>query len=110
MLMNVRFEAFRSVIIKSTILWDLMPYILVAVLHRFGGSCPLQLQNQRVSQARRVKFGNDLSSGLLGLLFAHEDGSSTFLRNVCKLHQTTRCHISEHNALRARECLVKLMV
>jgi hypothetical protein len=66
----IRFEVRTALIMKSSIFWDVTPCSLVVIYLSFGEMC------------------------LLGLLFNHEKGGSTFLRNVGKLvHYITPSHI-----------------
>jgi hypothetical protein len=47
----VRFEVLATVIMKSSVFWDIMPCTLLKVNWHFGGTCCLHLQGQRISQA-----------------------------------------------------------
>jgi hypothetical protein len=69
-------------IIKSTIFYDVMPYILVKVYRPIGRKVLFFLQFGRVSQLA--------AWFLLGLLFYPEDEGSMIFRNVDKEKQKGR--------------------
>jgi hypothetical protein len=83
---------------KSTVLWDDIPYSLVVVYQNFGGMYCLHLQGQRVSQTSNQQEG----SRKLGSLFDPEDGDSMFLRNVSELLLATCYHIPEDRTLHSQ--------
>jgi hypothetical protein len=45
-------EVLTGIVMKSSVFWDITPYILLKVKRRFGGTCRLHLQGWRVSQTR----------------------------------------------------------
>jgi hypothetical protein len=49
----VGFEVLRTVVMKSSIFWDIMPCNLLKVSQCFRGTCCHHLQGQRISQAIR---------------------------------------------------------
>jgi hypothetical protein len=51
----VGFEVLTAVIMKSYIFWDMMSYSSLKVGQRFGGTCCLNLQGQRINQARNQR-------------------------------------------------------
>jgi hypothetical protein len=69
---NVGFGVLTTMVMKSTIFWDITPCSPLKVNRRFGGKCYLYRQGRRIIQA----------GFLLGFVFDHEDGSDIFLRNV----------------------------
>jgi hypothetical protein len=74
----VGFEVLSVVVMKSSIFWDVTLCTLLKVNWRFGGTCCLHLQDQRISQARNWREAGSKH----GLFFGPEDGCDMFLRNV----------------------------
>jgi hypothetical protein len=57
------FEVLTAVVMKSTVIWDIMPCSPLKVNRRFGGTYRLYLQGGRISQA-----GNQRESSACHLL------------------------------------------
>jgi hypothetical protein len=76
------FEVLTATTVKTTVLWDVTPCRPVEVYWCFGGTYCLHLQLRR-----ETEISNHLlaSCWLLGLVFDHKYGGSTFLRHVCQL-------------------------
>jgi hypothetical protein len=72
--MNVIFEVLTAVIMKSSIFWDITPRGPMKVNRIFGGTCHLNLEDRRISQARNQRETDSKLSP--------EDGGDMFLRNV----------------------------
>jgi hypothetical protein len=62
----VGFEVLTAVVMKSSNFWDITPCSPLKVNRRFGGTCLLHVQGQRIRQARSMK-GIKQSSALLTL-------------------------------------------
>jgi hypothetical protein len=76
----IGFELLTTVVMKSSVFWDIMPCSSLKVNRHFGGTCLL-------------------SCFLLGLFFDCEDRGSMFLRNVCWLWADYRAVISQKTEL-----------
>jgi hypothetical protein len=86
----MRFEVLTVVTMKSTTFGNLTPYSMAEIYRRNGGMCCVHLQGRRIRQpSKRASSIVPAACYLLvlsvGLLFDHEDGDITFLRNVDKL-------------------------
>jgi hypothetical protein len=76
-----------SLILKSSVFWDITVCGLMKINQRFGGTCRLDHQGRRIKQARTQKEACSKQSlihaGFLhDLLFRPGDGDDIFLRNV----------------------------
>jgi hypothetical protein len=52
---NIGFEVLTTVVMKSTIFWDITPCSPLKVNRRFGGTYHLHLQGRRISRARNQR-------------------------------------------------------
>jgi hypothetical protein len=78
-------EILTAVVMKSSIFWDITPCSPLKVNWRFGGTCRLHLQGQRISKARNKRerwWQAKLCLLLLDLFFDPKDGRDMFLRKV----------------------------
>jgi hypothetical protein len=50
--MDVRFEVHAAVVMTSSIFWDITPCSPKNVTGRYGGTCCIHLQGERISRAR----------------------------------------------------------
>lgn len=53
-LVSLIFEVLTVVTVKNTVMWVIMPYILIDIYQHLGGTC-LHLQVQRLGQARKFQ-------------------------------------------------------
>jgi hypothetical protein len=73
-------EGLTAVVMKSSVFWDTMPCSLLKVNWRFGRTCHLHPQGQRISQARNQHEAGSKQSLLR--FFDPEDGGNMFLQNA----------------------------
>jgi hypothetical protein len=96
-------EVLTTVVLKSSIFWDIMPCSPLKIKQRFGGTCCLHLQGRRISQAR-IQYESRCHSErhacfLLGLFFDPENGGDTFLQNAgCLSVDYTALHPRRRNS------------
>jgi hypothetical protein len=86
---NLRFEIFTAVVVKSTTFWDKLPYSPLKVNRCFGGINHLHLQGRRISWRWAQPWKQVAllaicfhAAFLLCLYFDLENGGDMFLRNV----------------------------
>jgi hypothetical protein len=77
----VGFEVLTAVVVKSSVFWDITLCSPLQVNQRFGGTCFLFLQGERISQARhQCEVGGKQT--FHDLFYNLKDGGNIFLENV----------------------------
>jgi hypothetical protein len=90
---------FLKILCKSSaIFWDVTPCSPLSINRRFGGTCRLYLQGQKISWARNQRESSSF------YFFDLEDAGNMFLRNVCDTQRTTRRYIPEDSTLHNHRC------
>jgi hypothetical protein len=91
-LLDVGFEVFTAVVMKSIIFWDMTPCSLLGFNRRFGGTYRLQLQGRRNRFSKPASSAEPISSTL------KMEAICSFETSV-ETQRTTRRHIPEDYTL-----------
>jgi hypothetical protein len=62
------FEVLTAVVMKSSIFWDITPYVPFKINRHFGGTCSFHRQGRRISQARNQHEEDSKQSSLHGVI------------------------------------------
>jgi hypothetical protein len=76
--MRENFKKYAGTLLNSSIFWNITPCSPLKTNRRFWGTCRLQLQDRRVSQARNQHEAGSKQS----LFFDPADGGDIFLKIV----------------------------
>jgi hypothetical protein len=96
-----RFDVLTTVVMKSSIFWDIMSCSPLKVNRRFGGTCRLHFQGLRIIQARNQAMFSTCFHVcfLLDFFFEPEMEATDSSEKSADFKRTTQSYISENRTL-----------